>query len=226
MMKPTENRRRLLRTVVGAMLGAAVLMGDWGSGARAAEDDDDDGFDVKIVRRMLTTLGLRRDDDGINYRERSPLVVPPSRNLVPPATAKAPDKNPAWPNDPDVKRRKDAKIKSKDQRRNIDWDADTRPMRPSELHGNPQNAGPGQPQPNNVDVDKPLKPSELGYKGGLFSGLFGGSKEEYTTFTGESPRASLIEPPSGYRTPSPNQPYGVGREKWTPPKFERHDPVR
>ena len=72
-----------------------------------------------------------------------------------------------------------------------------------------------------------MKPSELGYKGGLFSGIFGGPKEEYKTFTGEQPRASLIEPPTGYRTPSPYQPYGVGKEKWTPPaSTDRHEPVR
>ena len=40
-----------------------------------------------------------------------------------------------------------------------------------------------------------------------------GSKEEYGTFTSEPPRSSLTEPPPGYRTPSPTQPYGVGKEK-------------
>jgi hypothetical protein len=197
-----------------------------GSGARA--DDEDDALDVRILRNVLKTLGLRRgDEDGINYRERSPLVVPPNRNLVPPSTARAPEKNPAWPNDPDVKRRKEAKIKRNDQRRNVDWDTESRALSPSALGGNNQKInGPGQPQPNNVDLAGPMKPSELGYKGGLFSGIFGGPKEEYQTFTGETPRANLIEPPTGYRTPSPNQPYGVGREKWTPPKIDRHEPVR
>jgi len=40
-----------------------------------------------------------------------------------------------------------------------------------------------------------------------------GSKEEYAKFTNEPARGSLTEPPPGYRTPSPTQPYGVGRAK-------------
>jgi hypothetical protein len=43
-----------------------------------------------------------------------------------------------------------------------------------------------------------------------------GSKEEYTNFTGEPPRTSLTEPPVGYRTPSPAQPYGVGKQRGAP----------
>ena len=31
-------------------------------------------------------------------------------------------------------------------------------------------------------------------------------------FTGEPPRASLTEPPPGYQTPSPDQPYGLEQE--------------
>ena len=56
----------------------------------------------------------------------------------------------------------------------------------------------------------------------MFNGLWA-PKEEYTPFTGEPPRTSLTEPPTGYRTPSPNQPYGVGKEKWTAPKIDRQE---
>jgi hypothetical protein len=38
-------------------------------------------------------------------------------------------------------------------------------------------------------------------------------KEEYGTFTGEPPRASLTDPPPGYQTPSPDQPYGIGPDR-------------
>ena len=44
---------------------------------------------------------------GIEYRERSPLVVPPKLDLPPPASADAKDA-PNWPKDPDEKRRKEA----------------------------------------------------------------------------------------------------------------------
>lgn len=39
------------------------------------------------------------------------------------------------------------------------------------------------------------------------------NKEEYATFTGEPVRENLTDPPTGYRTPSPDQPYGIGPEK-------------
>ena len=51
----------------------------------------------------------------------------------------------------------------------------------------------------------------------IFSKLWGDKSQEYVTFTGEPKRETLIEPPRGYRTPSPNQPYGVGQEKWKGP---------
>jgi hypothetical protein len=36
----------------------------------------------------------------------------------------------------------------------------------------------------------------------------------------------LTEPPPGYRTPSPNQPYGVGKQKWTPTVTDKQVPIR
>jgi hypothetical protein len=64
-----------------------------------------------------------------------------------------------------------------------------------------------------------LTQQELGYSGGLFSKMFGkGDKEETARFTGEPPRASLTDPPVGYQTPSPDQPYG--NAKPPPPKAE------
>jgi len=59
-------------------------------------------------------------------------------------------------------------------------------------------------------------PSELGYTGGLFQTLnpFGTFKtEEQGTFTGEPPRNSLTQPPTGYQTPSAQYGYGLGPVK-------------
>lgn len=56
-------------------------------------------------------LGLPTGDDKapIDYRERAPIVVPPSTNLRPPAEAAAPDQRRAnWPQDPDVLARRKA----------------------------------------------------------------------------------------------------------------------
>jgi hypothetical protein len=75
---------------------------------------------------------------------------------------------------------------------------------------------------------QPSTNAELGSKGflNMFKTGLWAPKEEYTPFTGEPQRSSLTEPPRGYRTPSPNQPYGVGREKWTAPTVDRNEPVK
>ena len=78
--------------------------------------------------------------------------------------------------------------------------------------GSNQVAKPGST--DNRDPGRSLSPSELGYTGGLFNSLLpGGAKTEAEPFTGEPPRTSLTQPPTGYQTPSPNYPYGVGPSK-------------
>ena len=63
------------------------------------------------------------------------------------------------------------------------------------------------------------RPGELGYKGGLFGGLFkDNTKPEVATFAGEPTRSELTQPPAGYRTPSPSHPYGLS------PRQERAKP--
>jgi hypothetical protein len=41
----------------------------------------------------------------------------------------------------------------------------------------------------------------------------GGNSSEEKKFTSEPPRSSLVEPPPGYQTPSPNYAYGAGPDK-------------
>jgi len=40
--------------------------------------------------------------------------------------------------------------------------------------------------------------------------------EEVAKFTGEPPRTSLTEPPSGYQTPAPTAAYGIGQKNKAP----------
>ena len=89
----------------------AVVIGCAGSFAQAADDDDDDDLlDTKIFRGILKGLGLRKDEASIDYRERSPLVLPPgTANLPPPEADAAAKKAAGWPDDPDVKRAKQRK---------------------------------------------------------------------------------------------------------------------
>jgi hypothetical protein len=64
-------------------------------------------------------------------------------------------------------------------------------------------------QPPASGFGNQLSPSELGWKGNLFGAMFGDKKDETAKFTGEPPRSTLTDPPTGYQTPSPDQPYGV-----------------
>src|SRR5262245_13104523 len=177
------------------------------------EEEDDKTFEEKVIEGIMRGLGgTNMENRGIDYRERSPLVVPPKLNLPPPGQAteaKAPAPN--WPKDPDEQRRK-AAVEAR-KKANKDPVEASRILKPSELaqkgtgrsSGGDTNDQPG----GNPGTNAILSPSQLGYTGS-FSGLFGGSKAETAPFKGEPTRESLTQPPSGYQTPSPNFAYGTG----------------
>src|ERR1700745_4157147 len=75
--------------------------------ARAGDDEDEPTFEEKIITGIMRGLGgINMDNSGIDYRERSPLVVPPKLDLPPPASAAKEVKVPNWPKDPDEAKRK------------------------------------------------------------------------------------------------------------------------
>jgi hypothetical protein len=195
---------RFAHTALGAAFVALVLCGQ-ASVARAGDDDlsSKESFSDKFWR----TLGVKNPTETeyeINYSERSPLVVPPNRSLPPPVTAATPMPN--WPKDPDVAKRRAKKnddapvIRQYDAAREAD-----RALRPDELNNvsrDPQVvSAPGTPE-QSEPLNKP--------KRNLFDfSWMNSNKQEIATFTGEPPRASLTDPPPGYLTPSPDQPYGI-----------------
>jgi hypothetical protein len=207
--------------VLGALLGVFLIVAGSPGSAFAADDDNEGTIDQKMLRGFLRGLGLQNGREGkIEYKERPPLVVPPNRELPPPdTTGSVAKRDPAWPTDPDVTKRAAAK-KAEGERKWVDvmtW-GDT--LKPSELAKGktdslPNETGlkPGQ----TVDTSTQLRPDELGYKGdGFWSGLtslghtFDREKPvEGAKFLREPTRATLTEPPTGYRSPSPDQPYGL-----------------
>jgi hypothetical protein len=226
------SRPRLLSAAFATLLGAAVIAGCSAGAARA--DDDTDGeeptlLDTQILQYVLKGLGWRRGDQekGIEYRERSPLVLPNSKDLPPPEKSQpAKSKVAGWPDDPDVKR---AKKKKDDERKRKSYTegVDDRPLLPSQVAKGADKIDPPQTILGSKNEEEATRPSsvwELGSKN-IFSKVWG-NNDDYTTFTGEPRRESLIEPPSGYRTPSPNQPFGVGKDRWVAPKVDRQEPVR
>jgi len=193
-------------------LGIGLAMATGPVRAADPEDEDDKTFEEKIIEGIMAGIGgTNMENRGIEYRERSPLVVPPKLDLPPPATDKAEVKAPNWPKDPDEQRRKAAIAARK--KVNKDPLEASRILTPSELaqaKGKASSGCDSVDQPGgNPGTNAVLSPSQLGYSGG-FSGLFGGNKAETAPFKGEPTRESLTQPPPGYQTPSPSYAYGTG----------------
>ena len=206
---PAALSRALRLAAIALGIGLVMTVG----AARAQDDDEDDKtFEEKVIEGIMAGIGgTNMDNRGIEYRERSPLVVPPKLDLPPPAAASNEVKAPNWPKDPDEARRKAAIAARKKD--NKDPREASRVLMPSELDKRApktSTAGSDSVQPGgDPGTTAILSPSQLGYSGG-FSGLFGGNKVETAPFKGEPTRESLTQPPSGYQTPSPNFAYGTG----------------
>jgi hypothetical protein len=205
-----DSLRRALRLAVIAM-GVGLVM--TAGAARAQDDDEDDKtFEEKIIGNIMAGIGgTNMESRGIEYRERSPLVVPPKLDLPPPESVKGEIKDPNWPKDPDEKRRKEA-IAARKKAAPKSLTEAARPLTPDELNAG-RTAAPARTNNDPVkpgDVPNPmLSPAQLGYTGGLFN-IFKGNKPESVPFTGEPTRETLTQPPAGYQTPSPNFAYGTG----------------
>ncbi len=203
---------------------AAMLVFAGGVGHALAQEDDDELPDTKFFKSMLSGLGLKKDGDlksGIDYQERPPLVVPPTRDLPPPQTTDTAVRgNAAWPRDQDEQRRREASIKRKKDAKPFNWEDLGTQLNPNELKKGASTAkdeAMRQKSPQEVEnYNRQYKPSELGYGSGLFGSVKdffgGGSGSQTATFEAEPPRASLTDPPTGYRSPSPAQPYGVSND--------------
>src|SRR3954454_1460830 len=182
----TTRALRLAALVLG--IGLVVTA----SAARAEDDEDDSTFEDKIIKQIMTGLGgTNMENTGIEYRERSPLVVPPKIELPPPASAAAEAPLPNWPKDPEVKRRRE--LKEARKKDNKDPREASRILTPSELAAGKTATGKGAAGPDlpgNPGANAILSPSQLGWQGG-FSGMFGGSKTESAPFTGEPTRDTL-----------------------------------
>ena len=71
-------------------LGIGLAMATGPVRAADPEDEDDKSFEEKIIEGIMAGIGgTNMENRGIDYRERSPLVVPPKLDLPPPAAAAA-----------------------------------------------------------------------------------------------------------------------------------------
>src|SRR5437762_1667217 len=118
-------------TAVAFGIGLVMAAGP----VRAADDEDEDDktFEEKIIEGIMRGIGgTNMENRGIEYRERSPLVVPPKLDLRPPEEVKSEIKDPNWPKDPDEQRRKAAIAARK--KANKDPREASRVLTPSDLN--------------------------------------------------------------------------------------------
>ena len=177
-----------------------------------AQEEEDNGYDIQILRRVLSAVGLRDDKPPIDYRERSPLVVPPTTSL--PAPMSGNGAAPNWPVDPEIKEHRLRNAVSKVPGATGDPVVDDgKPLPPSELaKGRAKRgvaAGPITEYPN-VSQKELGSPNVFSFFSKAFTGVV--EKEESATFRQEPPRASLLEPPPGYQTPASTYAYGTGKK--------------
>ena len=130
-MLQNNSLSRALRFAAIA-LGIGLVMASGPVRAADDEDEDDKTFEEKIIEGIMRGIGgTNMENRGIEYRERSPLVVPPKLDLPPPAATAAEAKAPNWPKDPDEQRRKAAVAARKKE--NKDPREQARILTPAEL---------------------------------------------------------------------------------------------
>src|SRR5258708_10543176 len=168
---PRENRnRKFSRAALCAAFGIVLVIAG-GTAVFAGDDDDDDLPDTKFLKGLLRGIGLRNGQEaGIEYKERPPLVVPPNRDLPPPVAAGSLTvNNPAWPADPDEKKRAAAR-KAKAERKPYDAYKAGDPLKPTQLAAG-RTDHPAVKPSDGPDHSPEMTPSQLGYTGGLWNNI-------------------------------------------------------
>src|ERR1043166_4189381 len=98
-MRNRTRTKSVARAALGGLFAITLLFA--AAAAAFAEDDaDQHTVEQKIIKNIMKGMGADVDKDRIDFRERSPLVIPPTRDLPPPQEA-GQITNPAWPKDPD-----------------------------------------------------------------------------------------------------------------------------
>lgn len=223
---PTMRALRL--TVVPLSMSLVMMAGV----ARAG--DDDRSFSEKFMDGLYGTIrGTNMESKGIDYRERSPLVVPPTLDLPPPSAAPSHNGQIAnWPKDPDEHQRRAviaAKKKNAPPPARVQVSTDgtvsqgATPINiapPVQVQPTADNARPAYASDRNgTALTDPVydKAGDLFSNGSQMvsdtlgvSNLFGSKSGSVNVQPGTEPmREALTQPPTGYQVPSPNYAYGL-----------------
>jgi hypothetical protein len=177
-----------------------------------------------LMGSVMGILGLGDDEKPeIDYRERAPLVVPPTMTLRTPEQSLV-EKTPNWPQDPDVQRRKQIEAQKKlpggmtqEAKR---WQNGDRSALGEMQAGRGKSAkATGIPEEQNTFDDSKNKRADWLNPATLAAESR--ATELAATKPGVEPdRRYLTDPPSGYRKPSLNAEYKAPK---VGPKFKEED---
>lgn len=159
-----------------------------------------------LIYNFMQGVFGKGEGADIDYRARAPLVVPPNSTLPRPQQA-ASERNAAWPNDPDVQRRKDAAnpapyVEPHGLRNNARLSAEEiRQGRTTR-----QSRGPlfSEDDSNYNNIIKPI------VVGREMAARQAKVDENAAAYGSEPPRRTLAEPPAGYRRPAATAAVGPG----------------
>lgn len=183
------------------LVAAGLFAGSYLASLPARAEEDTNTFNS-----LLGFFGMQfdKDQDGIDYRARAPLVVPPKMDLPPPGSAEA-RRNPEWPNDPDAaeRRRKAADSRQPAPQITPNTRAELSPQdmaRQSSVYG--KAAPPSQDAQSPSDCQPTAgTPICLYAPWDMLKHTFGWGDEKLQP--GPAPaRKYLTDPPSAYREPT------------------------
>lgn len=161
-----------------------------------------------LFQRLFEGM-MGRSENDIDYRERAPLVVPPSAALPRPQDP-ASERNAAWPNDPDVAARREAARNALIPVENPNYRNNPRMSQEELRRGRTlRQQSPGnQTTEDHNNYNNQIQPIRVGRE--LASRQ---SQDALNTLSyGSEPQRRLLsEPPTGYRRPAGSAPLGPGQ---------------
>lgn len=203
-------------------LSAALLASAFGVLGASQASAQEATFERNMMQGVLSGLGIVGEErPPIDYRQRAPLVLPRGNALPAPQDGSAAARNPSWPNDPDLARARAAGLAARAPVDNGDVQMQrglTNGEMRSRNNGGLFGGGPvdvtGRPSDQQIASPAGVNEMRVAPIWSQVGSLFGGAnaREAVVPFPGEPTRRRLVEPPPGYRTASPDAPYGpVGR---------------
>lgn len=160
-----------------------------------------------LFQRLMQGV-MGRGEDNIDYRERPPLVVPPSSALPRPQDA-ASERNAAWPNDPDVAARREAARSALVPVQNPNYRNNPMLSQQELRRGRTErNSGAPVTAEEHNNYNNQIQPIRVGRELASQRNQDDLSK---LTYGSEPRRQTLTEPPTGYRRPAGTAPLGPGQ---------------